>query len=120
MTIKKMPSRGEMKFRITIEQKTNTPIANRGGVTPGPWVTYAQLWCFFDPWKGKKVIKDQQVAQYMVLRCVVARFLDADGGTVTSDMRVNYEGRIFNIEAIYDVAERHEYQEMYLTEGVTV
>jgi len=117
MTIKVMPSRGEMKFRVVLQQKTNTPNGSGGFTTT--WATWATLWAFFDSWKGKKTLIDQQVAQYMILRMVTPYYTDAtSGNTPDSSMRVLYEGRYMNIESVYDVSERHEYLEYYLTEGI--
>lgn len=114
MTIKNMPSRGDMKFRITINQKVATPLDDRGGVSFA-WVLFSTRWAFFDSWKGRKTFIDQQIVQTMYLRCVTPWDPNL---IITSAMQLVYEGRVFNIAAAYDVAERHEYCEMSLTEGI--
>lgn len=100
-----------MSKRVTINQRTDTPVAGRGSFTT-TWAMYTQAWAYFDSWKARKNFKDQQLTQTMAMRCVIRYQIG-----ITSKMSLEYNGRNFNIEGPYDVDEKHEYLEMYLTEG---
>jgi SPP1 family predicted phage head-tail adaptor len=103
---------GELRKRITIEAEAQTA-DGAGGYALG-WTTVATVWGEIKPLTGRKVYFAQHL-EGRVTHQVNLRW-DPDA-TITTDMRVNYNGRLFNIHAVINADERNHWAELLVEEG---
>ena len=84
---------GLLRNRITIEQ--NTPTRDSFGAEVEQWSTFATLWAMVETVSGLETINQQQAAALTTHR-ITLRFYDG----VEPAMRVNWDGRLFDIHSI--------------------
>ena len=96
---------GPLNKRVTIQ--TATESRDSHGDVAQTWATHATVWAAIEPLSGSERIVAQQAEAFTTHR-VRIRYLS----TVTSDMRVLYGTRYFNIESVLNIDERGE--EMHL------
>jgi SPP1 family predicted phage head-tail adaptor len=82
------------------------------GGTTTTWVEVAQAWADIQPIRGKEFFESFQVQVEVTFRIRV-RYRD----DVVPKMRVLFGTRIFTIEYVIDVGERHELLELMCAEG---
>lgn len=92
---------GELKQQIIIQIRTRVP-DDKGG-TVETWTTHATVWAGLKPSTGNEFLLNDQV-QSRVTTEITIRYRKK----VTTAMRVNYGGRIYDIEAVIDPKEKHE------------
>lgn len=91
---------GELRHRITIQQVTEDRDALGG--TSEAWSEFAQAWAAVEPIKGREYFGAQQVNSEVTHR-VRLRYREG----IRSQMRVQFHGRIFGIEAVLNIDERN-------------
>jgi SPP1 family predicted phage head-tail adaptor len=104
---------GDLRHRVTIQKfveeadEFNTP-----KTTPDPWVTFYTVWAAVEPLSGRELLVANNVTPQTRIR-VRIRYLKG----VTQGMRVKYGERIFNIQSVADIKERHREMELMCIEG---
>lgn len=89
-----------LRHRITIQQLIRTD-DGAGGKTE-VWTTFASVFAGVEPLHGRERYLQQQV-QSEVTHRIPMRYRAG----VTPAMRVLFEGRIFRIDSVIDIEERH-------------
>ncbi len=102
---------GKLRHRITIQEKVTVP-DGYGGVT-STWKDMATVWSSVEPLKGRELYAAQQVKTELSHR-VRIRYMSG----IKPEMRIAFDNRTFEIEAIIDPEERHESLELLCSEVV--
>lgn len=100
---------GQLRHRITIQQSTETKDQYKRPTTG--WSDYATVWAAVEPLRGREFLLAQNTNIELTVR-VRIRYLHG----VTPGMRVLYGGRIFDIQSVIDVEERHREMHLMCTE----
>jgi SPP1 family predicted phage head-tail adaptor len=104
---------GEMRKQVSIEVEQPTT-DNAGGYALG-WTTLATVWAQITPVSGNEVYTAQHLEGH-VTHHVLMRYRD----DVTSDMRLSYNSRVFNIHAVLNTGERNQWTVLLVEEGSAV
>lgn len=102
---------GARRTKATIEQ--NTPTRSGSGEAISAWSTYKTIWCELVQVQGGEVFRSRQAhaeADY------VAVYDYQDAPAPTTAMRLNVGGRLFDIKAIDNVAQRNREARLHLRE----
>ena len=102
---------GKLRHRITIQEKVTVP-DGYGGVT-STWKDVATVWSSVEPLKGRELYAAQQVKAELTHRIRI-RYMSG----IKPEMRIAFDNRSFDIEAIIDPEERHESLELLCSEVV--
>lgn len=94
---------GLLRYRITIEQ--NTPARDGFGAEVANWITFATLWASITTVSGSEVIEQQRAAALLTHQIVIRYYAG-----VAPAMRVNWSGRLFDIQAVLDDQKTGEMQ----------
>jgi SPP1 family predicted phage head-tail adaptor len=89
---------GDLRHRITIEQKTRGPSDGAGGNVSETWSTFKKVWAKVEPRQGREIIAADQAVHRRTALITMRRRTD-----VNTSMRVNYKGRIFAILGMRDI-----------------
>lgn len=104
---------GKLRHRITFLRKVKEK--NEVGDTvlvERPWKT---VWASVEPLKGREYFEARKI-QSEATHKIIIRYLTG----VTPDMKIEFKGRIFDIEGPpINPEERNEYLEMYVIEKVS-
>lgn len=92
---------GKLRHRITIEQSAEVPDST--GVITQIWITFASVWADVVSLSAKEIELAHQLTPEVTYQ-IETRFIKG----VRTDMRIIYGRRIFSIEAVIDVDERHK------------
>lgn len=92
---------GRFRHFITVQQATETRDA-LGEPIPA-WSTYAQFWAEVKPLVGREYFTAQQDVTRVTHR-IACRYDSAL--TITAKMRVSWDSRFFDIEAVLNIYER--------------
>lgn len=102
---------GRLNKKITIEQPTETQDGT--GQAVKSWSTYSQPWAAIEPLRANEFISSQQIVGEATVRIRVR----ADSG-ITEKMRVNWNGKIYNIEGPpINISERDREMHLMCSEG---
>ena len=102
---------GELKRRITIEQKTRGASDGAGGYLAETWATLATVWAKIDPRAGRELVDADQVV-HRITHVITIR---ARTG-ITTAMRVVYQTRTFAIVDLRELMEGGRWMEMQCEE----
>jgi len=102
---------GKLRHRVTI-QKLEEVDDGYGGVT-STWKDMATVWSSVEPLKGRELYAAQQVKAELTHRIRI-RYMSG----IKPEMRIVFDNRSFDIEAIIDPEERHESLELLCSEVV--
>ena len=91
---------GRLNHKIVIEQRTETK--NTLGEDITTWTTYKWTWAQVSPLSGKEYLSNNEL-QSSVTGRVSMRYLAG----VTTDMRINWNDRMFDIISIINTEERN-------------
>lgn len=91
---------GKLKDRITIESFPEA--RDEIGGSPTVWATHATRWAYIKPISAREIAYAGGVAQRITHKIQI-RFLS----TLTTEMRIVFKGRHFNIHGIIDPEESH-------------
>lgn len=105
-----MNNSGNLRKRITLQSETSTA-DNAGGYTLG-WTNVITVWGKIQPVSGQKVFTDGHLEGHVTHR-VTLRYQSG----ITTDMRMTYNGRVFNIRAVLNTDESNRWLELLVEEG---
>ncbi|MDX2027697.1 MAG: phage head closure protein [Alphaproteobacteria bacterium] len=104
---------GELRKQVAIQAET--PTADNAGGYALAWTTVATLWAEITPLDGREIYTAQHLEGRVTHR-VTMRWRSG----VTTDMRLVYSDRAFNIRAVMNVDERNRWLELLVEEGAPV
>jgi len=107
-----MPSIGEMRHRVTIEQKTRGASDGAGGYASETWATLHECWAKIDPQTGREIVAADQHVHRLTHRVTVRH-----RAGVTAAMRVRYQGRTLAILGLRELLENGRWLEIMCEEG---
>lgn len=107
---RKCTSAAELRNRITIETVAETP-DGMGGWTEG-WTTLANVWAKVEPKTGGEFWYGHQIEEHIAYQ-VTIRYLS----TVTSKMRIQWDGRQLQIKAVMLENGRKDFMRLKCVEG---
>lgn len=96
---------GKLRNRIDIEEPTQQ--TNESGETQPTWSIKQTVWASVEPLRGQEAFIAQQVNNEITHK-VVMRYTSG----ITSNMRIDFNGRKLYISSIVDQFERNEYLEL--------
>jgi SPP1 family predicted phage head-tail adaptor len=102
---------GQLRHRITIEQASDA--RDEYGEPVQSWTTYAQAWAAVEPISGREywsANQDVAKANYRI------RLRHDPALAITTAMRVLFDGRTFDIEAVLNIGERGRELQMMCVE----
>lgn len=101
---------GQLRRRITIQQPVE--VTDQYGTPAIQWQEFATVWAAVEPIRGREYILLKNTNSELTVRIRI-RYLPG----VTNAMRVVYDDRVFNIESVIDVDERHKEMHLMCAEG---
>ncbi len=102
---------GKLRHRVTIQQLVNTDDGAGGSIET--WQNVATVWAAIEPLRGNERYAAQQV-QSTLTHKVTIRYREG----IKPQMRLTYKGRIFDIESVIDIEERHHWLELFCSEVI--
>ncbi len=102
---------GQMRTPLRIEQQTETRTAD-GGVAES-WTLTQTVWARLQGLRGRELFSAQQINPQTSHKVTIryCRGLDSGARIVSVD-----SGRVFNIESVIDIDDRHKFMELLCTE----
>jgi SPP1 family predicted phage head-tail adaptor len=104
---------GELRKQATIEAEAQ--LADGAGGYALGWAAVATVWADIKPLNGNEVFVAQHLEGHVTHRVTMRYRSD-----VTSDMRLVYDNRVFNIRAVMNTDERNRFSEILVEEGGAV
>jgi len=102
---------GELRHRVTIQAKSITQ--NGFGEPVETWSDVATVWASVQPLAGREYFQAQQIKADITLR-IRMRYRSG----IQPAMRLLFESRVFEIQAVIDPDERHRELELLCAEKV--
>jgi SPP1 family predicted phage head-tail adaptor len=106
---------GELRKRVTVQAEQATT-DNAGGYGLG-WTDVATVWAEIKPVSGNKIYTAQHLEGH-VTHEITMRW--QSGTAITTDMRILYGARLFNIRAVENTGERNQFLEILAEEGTAL
>ncbi|HEU0118812.1 MAG TPA: phage head closure protein [Alphaproteobacteria bacterium] len=106
---------GELRKQVIIQQEAQTP-DGAGGYSLS-WTNVATVWAEITPASGREVYTAQHLEGHVTHHIYMRYRSDI---AVTTDMRVLYGARSFNIRSVMNYDERNQRLELLVEEGVAV
>jgi SPP1 family predicted phage head-tail adaptor len=106
---------GELRKQITIQAEA--PTADGAGGYALAWTNVATVWAEIKPVSGNKVFVDQHLEGHVTHQIKTRYRSDL---TITTDMRIVHNNRVFNIHSITNTDERNQWWVMLVEEGAAV
>jgi len=101
---------GRLNHLVIIQQPTE--VQDSTGQAVKSWGTYATVWAGVEPLKGREFLETQQINAETTTRIRIRKLAG-----VTKKMRVSYDSRIYNINAILHIHERQREMHLMCSEG---
>lgn len=102
---------GMLRQRIELQAEQSTPDGS-GGLTT-EWHTFATVRAHIKALSGAQRLQAERLESVVRYRAVI-RFRD----DVFANVRVLYNGRAYNVQAVWDIEERRQWLELDLAQGV--
>jgi SPP1 family predicted phage head-tail adaptor len=102
---------GRLRHRVTIQEYTESQ--NTYGEVTKSWVDFATVWAAMEPARGREFWESQQI-NAETTSTVVLRYLAG----VKPEMRVLYDGRVFQILSVINPDERNRELQLRVKEVV--
>lgn len=106
---------GALRKQVTIQAETSTP-DGAGGYTVG-WTNVATVWADIKPLSGNEPFVAGHLEGHVTHRVTMRYRTDI---AVTTDMRLLYGARLFNIRAVMNTDEQNHWWELLVEEGAAV
>jgi SPP1 family predicted phage head-tail adaptor len=100
---------GKLNKKIEIQQKTAT--TNEFGEPENSWETFNNVWARINSISAKEYFSAQGF-EHTVTHKITIRFIKG----IKPDMRINYNGKIFEITAIRNINEANKWIELLAKE----
>jgi SPP1 family predicted phage head-tail adaptor len=109
---------GQLRHRIIIESKVTVHDSTYGETTV-TWSSNVGLWADIRPLRGRRYDEARQVHS-AVTHSITTRYATLAASTAIRPgyCRVNFGGRIFTLEHVADLEERHYRLEMLASEDI--
>ena len=104
---------GQLRKRVIVQAETQAVDA-AGGYMLG-WTNFASVWAEIEPITGQEHVVAAHLEGH-VTHHVTMRYVSG----VTTDMRIFYNSRLFNIRAVLNTDERNQWTELLVEEGAAV
>jgi len=104
---------GKMRYRVAIESATNTRDAGGGLTQSYAPVTY--IYADIKPTNANSTYR-QGIVQEKVTHEVTIRYMT----NISTNSRINYGTRLFNVKGIINVDERDRFLKLLCEEGVAI
>jgi len=101
---------GSLRKRITVQAETQVP-DGAGGYALG-WGDVLTAWAEIAPLSGREVFAAGHLEGHVTHK-ITMRYQSG----ITTDMRVSFNGRLFNIRAVMNVDESNRWLELVVEEG---
>ncbi len=102
---------GEMKHRIAIETKTRVTDGMGGGTIT--WANFSTVWSKIEPRSANETFWAKHL-EHRVTHKITIRYLAG----VTSEMRIVFGARVFQIKGVRNLEERNRWLVLDCEEGV--
>lgn len=102
---------GDLRKRVTIQQRTTDQ--DDYGQQLNQWDDVARVWAGIEPLNGRELLAAAAV-QAETTHTVTMRYRPG----ITPQLRINYNGRLFNILNVLDDNERHRTLTLLCSEGL--
>lgn len=102
---------GRMRHRAELQKLSQVPDGAGGWTTE--WVRERDIWCWIRPLSGSQQLESMR-RDSQVSHDIYTRF-HAD---VTTDKRIAFRGKVYNLEAGWSPDERREFLQFAAVEGV--
>jgi len=103
----------DLRKRITLQSET--PTTDSAGGYALVWTNVLMAWAEIKPTSGQKIFVDGHLEGHITHR-VTLRYQSG----ITTDMRMIYNGRTFNIRAVLNSNESNRTLELLVEEGTAV
>lgn len=103
---------GQLRKQITVQYEA--PTADSAGGYALGWTDLATVWGEITPVSGSKVYIDAHLEGHVTHHVTLRYRGDL---AITTDMRLSYNGRVFNIRAVLNTEERNHWSELLVEEG---
>jgi len=100
---------GDLRHRITFQQEEKIEDGYKGYAVT--WKDKISTWALIEPLTGREYFYAHQITNEVSHRIIIRYRQD-----VTASMRIKYKNRIFNIESMIDLEERHMFLEFLCRE----
>lgn len=106
-----MPRSGLLRHRVTIESATSTQDAV--GQDIKTWATFGYWYCNISPLRGREYIDSRSIQDEQTYK-FQGRYVNG----ITPQMRIVWNSKTFDIQAVMNVNERDRMTEVLAVEGV--
>lgn len=103
--------RGELRHRVSIEQRART--SDGAGGHTAAWSEYTAAWCSISPYRGYQKFQAMQL-ETPITHKIKMRYQSG----ITTDMRIIFDSRKFDIKEVINVDERNLVLEILAVEGL--
>lgn len=103
---------GNYRHHITIQQKSVT--RDNYGAEVVTWTTFVQTWADIRPLSGRELFSAQAV-QSEITGKILMHYIPG----VVSAMRIAYDGKYYDIQAVIDAGLQHRELQLLVSEGLT-
>lgn len=102
---------GELRHRVTLQQPAET--RNEYGEAERTWSHVATVWAAVEPLSGREYFDSQQ-RQAAVSTRITLRYQPG----ITPHMRVLFGARVYEIDSVIDIEERHREMQLMCAEQI--
>ena len=104
---------GNMRHRISIEGRETT--TDGAGGFSSEWVNVVELWAEVTPKNGSERFRGMKIED-TTTHIIKTRYKSG----INSSQRINFNGRLFNINSVINIDEKDRYMLIQAVEGVAV
>ena len=108
---------GTLRKRITFQ--TRDVSVDSFGQQATSWTDAFTMWAGIEPLSAREVFAAQGVQSEISHKITVRYRVELSNLTADAAMRVVHAGRLFNIQGMRSIDERHRTIELYATEGLS-
>lgn len=107
-----MTSIGRLRYKVALQKATDT--ADGGGGRSQVFNTIAELFADIRPTGGDETDRQGKVQPKTQYKIIIRHRAD-----ISTDYRISYDSRIFQIQNILNIDERDRFLELAVSEGVS-
>lgn len=107
---------GRLRHKVQVQSLVvGSPQYTPSGKPNSEWTDLFQTWASIEPLRGNELFRAQEFAAETEVRIRIRYRSD-----ITTDMRIVYEGKYYNILAIIDEQLRHRELELMCSQGLNL